>query len=253
MTAVALTPQPANAAVIVDITGVPGGQTIASITRTDANGTNTVRTREGQVPIGGQMIVTDFEPALTGPLVYDVVTSAGGVAGASTTLDGTVPLPQIATVQLPQLFVEPELVTSYSSRRVSSSTVHDIIGRTDPVVVQGPSRLRAGRLEVWARTYEEAYAIDAVLASGLLLMLRQPTHPGLDMWFAAAESEVVPLDRTDGGWRWQVVAQYTEIRCPRLPLLGAAGWTYDELRGDFASYAAVRTAFATYADVVVGV
>lgn len=253
MTAVILTPQPATASVVVDITGVPAGQTVASITRTDANGTNAVRTRTGQTPSAGEQIVVDYEAALTGSLRYDVVASGGSTAAGSTSLEGLVALPQLQAVQLPQLYVEPQLVTGYGSRRASSAMVHDIIGREDPVVIGGPSKLRTGTLDVWCASYDDARAAELVAASGYLLMLRTPGMHGMDMWFTATATDLRPEpQRTAGGWRWTCSVSYTEIRSPRLPLLGDAGWTFDDVVAGYPTFAGVRTAFATFGELAIG-
>lgn len=250
MTALVLTRQLPTASVLLQLTGMPAGA--FSITRTDANGATPVRLRTGQAPIAGVLTLTDYEPALTGVVRYDVVDSANVTTTQSTTFDGQATVPQINGVQLPGQRVAPELVTGYDSSREASSSVHWIVDRDDPVVVLGATRTRTGRLVVWCRNHADAKATQDVLALSRILMLRQPTHPGMDMYFLASEATTEPLRSTSEGWRWQASAQYVEVRSPSLPLLGAAGWTYDDLPGLYPSYTALRGAFATYADLTVG-
>ena len=65
-----LTPLPDLAAVRVELTGAAAGP--AAITRTDANGSRLVRQRAGQETSAGSLVVVDYEPALTGDVVYTV-------------------------------------------------------------------------------------------------------------------------------------------------------------------------------------
>lgn len=250
MTALVLTPQPATASVLIQITGAPAGPVV--ITRTDANGTGPVRLRVGQVPIAGALTVTDYEPALVGSLAYDVVDSASATTSGSTTLQGLVTSPQVGGVQLPGLEFDPELITGYDAGRESGSAVLRVLGRSDPVVILAPTRTREGTLEVWCRDYADALDYSSVLSQARILLLRQVTHPGLDMYFLAQSAQVTPLGSTPDGWRWQVSARYVELRNPSLPLLGAAGWTFDDVAG-YASFAAVRTAFDDFDALLVGV
>jgi hypothetical protein len=249
-TAVVLTPQASTASVLLQITGAPAGAVV--ITRTDVNGTGTVRLRVGQVPIAGALTISDYEPALVGTISYDVVDSGGARVSASTTLAGLGLGPQVGGVQLPGLEFDPELITGYDSSRASSSTVLRVINRGDPVVVLAPTRTREGTLEVWCRDASDAHAYAEVLAQARVLLLRQPTHPGLDMYFLAQSVGVQPLQPTAEGWRWQVACQYVELRNPAYPLLGAAGWTFDDVAA-YSSFAAVRAAFADFDALLVGV
>jgi hypothetical protein len=249
-TAIVVTPQPVTASVLVQITGAPAGAVV--ITRTDANGTGTVRLLTGQVPIGGALTVTDYEPALVGTLTYDVVDSALTTHTASTTLEGLVTRPQIGGVQQPGLEFDPELITGYDGSREGTSSVLRILGRPDPVVVLSPTRTREGTLEVWCRDYADAHDYELVLAQARILLLRQPTHPGLDMYFLAQTVDVQPLQATAEGWRWRVSCRYIEVRNPALPLLGASGWTFDDVAA-YSSFAAVRSTFADFDALLVGV
>lgn len=249
-TAVVLTPQPVTASVLLQITGAPAGPVV--ITRTDANGTSTVRLRTGQVPIAGALTITDYEPALIGTLAYDVVDSGNARVSATTTLAGLVARPQIGGVQLPGLEFDPELVTGYTGTREAGSTLVRVLNRADPIVLLAPAHTREGTLEVWCRTYDDALRCQNVMAQARVLLLRQPTHPGLDMYFVPQTAEVAPLESTADGWRWQVSSRYVEVRNPAYPLLGAAGWAFDDVAG-YASFAAVRAAFPTFDALLVGV
>lgn len=223
-----------------------------TITRTDANGTAPVRLRTGQAPIAGALTVVDYEAALTGAVTYDVVDTQQTRTTASTSLAGVSPRPQITGVQLPQLTYSPELVTGYDASREAASTVHRVVNRDDPVIVLGPTRTREGNLAVWCRSYVDAADVARVLALGRILMLRQLDYAGLDMYFLAQSIETTPLDSTTQGWRWQTTCRYIEVRNPALPLLGDAGWTFDDVVATYPTFGALRSAFTDFNDLVVG-
>lgn len=251
MTAVTATPQPASASVALQITGAPAGA--VSITRADVNGVNPVRLRDGQVPIAGAMTVIDAEPALTGPLAYTVTDYASARADVITSLDGLVGHPVVAAVQVPQLAVAPPLVTGYDAGRQSASTVHTVIGRADPIVTLGSTALRVGGLQLFFTDHDAAHAADATLAGPYLYLLRQPTHPGLDMYFAVSETRVTPLTPpAAAGWRWQLDARYVEVRRPNGPLLGSPGWSWDAVAAGFPTWDALPVVFPTWAALAVG-
>jgi hypothetical protein len=160
--------------------------------------------------------------------------------------------PQIVGVQEPQLRVEPEIVTGYDSEREAASQVLRPIGRPDPIILLAPTRTREGQLVIWCSDYAAALDVSSVLASARILMLRQPDHPGMDMYFLAQSIGTSTLQRTQAGWRWQTVCRYVEVRSPALPLLGAAGWLFDDVVATYPTVAAVRATYADYNDLLVG-
>lgn len=242
MTALTLTAQLATASVLVQITGAPAGPVV--ITCTDANGSRVVRLRDGQEPIAGALTVQDVECALTGLLRYEVTDSAAAVTVATITLNAT--LPVISLVALPQDAVTVSLVTGYAATRTADSTVHEVIGRDDWLVTIGALRARRGPLTIWCADYAAAAALAGLCALREPMMLRQPTHPGMDMYFTP-ESVTVEPDQT----RWRVILTYVEVRRPSGPLLGAAGWTCASVAA-YGSCQQIKSTFATCSALVVG-
>lgn len=249
MTAVTLTVRPADAAVVVEVTGAPAGA--VTVARVDPNGTNLVRLLAGQVPIGGAMTVTDYEPALTGTVRYDVTDSAGAVVSSSTSLAGLVDRPYLHVAVLPQQRYALQSVTGYTGSRETGSTEHKIIDRPDPLYTTGRLRFRKGTLRAYAAVYATAAAIESVCASGEVIQFRQPDHPGLDFYFNADACQVEPDQLTGGGWRWQVTVDYAAVGTPLAPLQGSVGWNFDTL-AQFGTFAQAKAAFPTFAAMVVG-
>lgn len=248
MTALTLTAQPATSSVLLTITGAPAGP--VTIARTDANGVRTVRLRVGQEPSAGTLILVDYEPALIGTLRYEVIDSAATVTVATMpaglSLTGTV----IGSVYLPSYAVTVTAVTGYESARDRATIVHEVLDRADWLVTYGPTRGRRGTLTVHCATYAAAAALDALCSRiGEPLQLRQPTHPGLDMYFTVTRSRIVPA--VDGATSWTVELEYVEQTWPTGPLLGAAGWTVASAAA-WGTVLKVRSDFATVAALVAG-
>lgn len=246
---IALTVQPATASVLVQVT--TSSPDPVTITRTDANGTHLVRLRAGQAPIGGALAVTDYEAALTGPIVYDVAESTGAHAAASTTLAGVESLPRFAGVQMPQHSVTAEMVTGYSAARLTGSSTYPVIGRPHPIVVLGAGRTRQGTLEAWCSTFARALALQSTLSAARVVQFRQANQPGMDMYLTVDAVTIEPIERMADGWRWRARIDYSETLYPSLPLLGDAGWTLDDVAG-LGTYAAIRSDYADLADLLAG-
>lgn len=249
-TTLTLTPDPSTASVVLAIDGLPTDD-VPVITRTDVNGTVPVRLRVDEAPIAGFLQVRDHEAALLGAVTYEVQTSPTEQVSDSTSLDLTGPA-RIHSVQYPTIATVPDNLTGYDATRQSSSVVHWPQGRPDPIVIDSPARTRTGALTAFAASHAAATDVQVTLRSGQALMLRQSEHPGMDMYFRVTDSRIEPLELLEGGWAWAVVADYVETRPPALPLLGSAGWTFDDITAGYASFSAVRAAFDDFAALTLG-
>lgn len=210
-------PNPATGSVVLD---VYDGKTALTITRADANGTRTVRARAaGAIANGsGRYTITDREAALSGNVTYTVIDSAGGGVVVATTLATPDAPPRITNVTAPTTAATPLAITGYEATSDSGTVVHWVEGRPDPVVILRPAHTREGTLTALVSDYAAAVALAAVMRPGVLLMLRQGDHPGLDMYFVVTRSTVQPLEQTSDGWAWSVLADYAETAVPTLSL-----------------------------------
>lgn len=248
MTTITATPQAATASILLQVSGAPAGA--VSLTRVDANGAAAVRLRENQAPIGGSLTIVDNEAALVGLLRYDVKDAANATVSASATLAGLVPLPQLTVPVLSTLGVELEMVLDYGASYPSTGSVHDVVKGTAPIPNLGPLGARRGQLELYAADYTAALRIVSCYSRGHVVMLRQPTIDGLDLYHVADGQDAVRVAPDQG--RWRVAVNYREVRSPSAPQMGVAGWTYADLSAAYPSYAAVRAAFGSYADLAAG-
>lgn len=106
-----------------------------------------------------------------------------------------------------------DLVTRYDASSDSYGTLHRIIGRSDPLGNPGLLGSREGTLEVWCADYATAKSLRALLSSGEVALLRQPTHGGMDVYFIPTGININPAEPSSVQ-RWLVSIQYTEVVAP---------------------------------------
>lgn len=250
MTALALTPQPDTASVLLEVTGAPAGP--VTITRADTNGTGPVRLLADQEPIGGALTVTDYEAALAGGLTYTLVDAASAVVTASTTLDGAVLRPWLSVPVSPQLGRQVlDVLDDYTADQEARGQLHQVIDATEPVPTLAPLSARTGSLSVLALDHTEARAIAAVYGRGEVVQLRQLV-PGLDMYHVATRVAVRLEEHVIGHAVWRVAVSYAEVARPGGSLLGGLGWDFAELAGAYPDFASVTAAFEDFAALTAG-
>lgn len=220
-----------------------------SLTRTDASGVRPVRLLDGQEIIDGTLVVEDAEAAMVGTITYALTSATGVRTTASTTLAGASGY-RLAPAAFPQWATTVGLVTGYDATRPTSTRVHEVIGRDDPVVRLGSVQLRRGTLTVWCQDYAALTTALDVYRRGEVVLLRQPDYPGLDMYHVTTE---VRESGYDEQWRrWRLDVTYFEVAFPRGPLLGSPTWTWDDLTAMFPSWDAAAAFFATWNAAQIG-
>jgi len=246
----------ATTAAVLLVVDAPTGATLVALTRTDVNGSRPVRLLDGQDLDGtGALTITDYEPALTGAVGY-AVTILDGVtredATDTVTFDGTAMLPRLAPAVRPDLGVTLTMVRTYEATRASTTTVHDVIGRTDPLVSLGVQGTRRGALGLFCPTYADARAVEATLGAGEVVLLRTQEFEGLDMYLVGTSSQVRPFDDETTIRRWEVVVEFVETAAPLGALYGALGWDYAASLARNATFADSLAEFATFGDLTAG-
>jgi hypothetical protein len=247
MTSLTATPDIATASVLLSITKTA---TVNRIERTDINGTHEVRVPAYTLPSAGTGIlhITDYEAA-DGASTYRVY-GPGTTALATKTATLTLAQPWLFVPALPELSVTVPQITTYRAARTSSTILHKVIDRRDPVVNIGKLGLREGQLDLWCPDYLTTRALDAAVDSGEILMLRQEVA-GLDMWFTVSDTDVQPISEEGAQTTYLYSVRFHETNRPVDLLKGARGWTYAELANSFNTYAEVTAAYATYADLLI--
>lgn len=219
MTTLTAVPNPAAGTVTVTIVKTAA---VSGLIRADSNGTRLVRVPPNTFPsagTSGTLTIVDHEAAFTGPVSYRA-DSAESIftrfpAGLS---------PRITDPLQPTAGAWLKGVHGYDSNRDTSATVHDVLGRETPIVVQGVLRSRRGTLEIVVDGHQAATDLETVLGRGRTLQLRQVTQPGLDMYFYATTATKEPEE----GNLWKVSTDYVEVDVPAGDR-AAETWTFSSL------------------------
>lgn len=168
---------------------------------------------------------------------------------ASTTL--VLGKPWLMVPVMPNYSLQTEAITGYGSNRQSLSTVHNVIGRADPLVSFGPLGTRTGSLEVFCESLDAARDLESIFTRGETVMLKQ-NLPGMDMYFLGSATGVRPYSvQGEGLTRWALTVAYTEIKRPLGSLAGALGWDFNALAAAYASFDVVSSTFATFDDLTI--
>lgn len=247
MNTIILTPNTATGSITIDIEQL---YNVVRIVRTNANGSAEVRVAEGQLPANfDRLIVTDYEAA-HGVNTYNAYLANGTFDSATTTLN--LEKPWLIVPIAPNYSEEVEVITNISAGRNTQTTVHTIIGRADPLVVQGKLGTRMGTLELWAADYEDSLRLTRVFDRGEAVLLKQRV-PGMDMYFAVTGISVDPYS-VEGPEEtiYRVGVQYQEVKRPYGFLAGGLGWTFEKLANDYESFDSVTAAFLTFDDLTLG-
>jgi hypothetical protein len=246
-----LTADPDNALGAVALT-VTQTAAVTSITRSDRNGVAQVRAAARQLPTAatGTTIITDYEAA-HGANTYTVYHADGSVA-ATGTAQLALARPMLLVPIAPNYSEAVDTITDYDAGRSSFSTVHNIIGRADPIVVMGKLGTRQGSLEIFTTSLEDAARVTRVFDRGEAVMLKQ-TLAGMDMYFTAESINVTPY-QVDGEatTRFKLTVAYVEVIRPYGNLAGALGWTFNALASAYPTFDAQLAAYSTFDNLTLG-
>lgn len=207
--------------------------------------TGTAHLSESILSNGGTLALVDYEAA-AGTVIYSVNDGAASIA-----VENTIDSPWLMMPIMAQFSTPIRGIYSYDSSRAMSSTIHPIIGRSNPLVTIGKLQSRQGQFDIWCEDYAEAREIEAVFARGEIVMMRQ-NEAGLDMYFTASSVSTNPYNVNGEKTRWKVTVQFIETLRPEGFLVGALGWNFDSLATGYATYNDVLATFATYDDLTLG-
>lgn len=263
--------------VTVTVDQITAGYGPLQLIRSDMNGTRFVRLPADAEPDGsGAFAVTDYEAALVGPVDYIVRDGLGFTATDSVSDVGAdyigIVGALLGAVGLETLTGVP-IVRGYTDGRTYQQLTVDpkaVIGREDfTAVVTGDYgwTKRQGTLTLliygaglssddcwsWAQLIAQRYT------EGRVMMLRQTTYTGMDLYHVGRNVRVEPAEvwANDAGdsqtkrQTWQVIVDYVETGWPEGDLVGTQ-WTYADLAEQYLAYWQLPASFATYADLATG-
>lgn len=220
---------------------------VYAIIRTDANGTRPVRVRDLSLPGISAGTFVDYEAALGGYVSYRLdhpdfadlvwVNMSGDWA------------PRFIIPFTPMVYAEAESVTAYDAARTSTVTFHDVIGREDPLVVEGRLSSRRGKLVTEFDTLAAASALQGLLSRGKTVMYRQSEQPGMDMYFHTSALDVTVDPEREV---WTVTIDYVEVGFPAGGIMSSQGWTFDTVTRAYASFTELSREYDTFIDLAMG-
>lgn len=250
MADIVLTPQPEIGAMWLRF-DPDAGEYVSSIYRTDVNGTAQVRTLLGVLPSDPDDLVNvyDQEAALAGEVSYEI-TSSVTVYTVAATMEGA--QPWLTVVLDPKQASAVPLVLNYNGGRQASSTVHEIVGRTDPLVTLGVLRTRQGMLEFWCPDHATVRTLERLYAKNMVMLLREPLHPGMDLYHVPTGTDISPLSIEGRLTRWGLRVNYIEVKRPSGNVLGTLGWDYDDVAASYPDYASLLAVYEDYEGLEIG-
>lgn len=255
-----LTVATATADVIHLVLANPDAFNVGKVMRSDVNGTRSVRTQTGQLPsTGGSLDFFDYEAALTGTVTYTAYNTANAVIATTShtqdyqhTVYLACPLYPSNGVVLADgdLDAATSYVTAWQAARAGRSTMHAVIGRSDPVPVLHGAAARAGTFAVICPDRAAAKQLEDQLSLPQAFQLRQTDVPGLDMYFVVAGLDSQNIADTNAP-RWHVDVAFQEIAWPPGTFTPTSVWTYaDVLAAGYGDYNGLAVSFATYATLL---
>lgn len=233
MTTLTALPNDTGTAVVLTLT--PSAE-IASITRSDANGTADVRFPAGTFPRTTPLTYTDWESSIGSLVTY----SAGGAAAALTLGSES---PVLVAPLRPELSQAVEMVIDYGAARASLGTVHQVADRPDPLVALGRLATRSGSLAVWVPSHAAGRVVENMIDRSGVVFFKQRDHAGQDMYFVSTGTELKRDPESDEAWILTVA--YQEITRPTSPINETA-WTFGSVSTSFASFRNVTAAYSDF-------
>lgn len=236
--------------VLLDVTGMAGAT--VTITRTDpAGNTVTVREADGAALVAGAFTVYDYEAQYQVANTWTATSDTADSASDTATL--AVTQPWLIHPGVPSLSRAVQVAQRGDRTRDTSTGVHTILGRADPIAVSDGARKSATfPLTLATSTLTEEADLTALLADASPLLL-QIGYSGVDRaeycWVSIGQ--VVQSDAVDwfGNEHSHWTLPCTVVAAPTGSQ--QAERTYADMLADFATYADTDAAYATYHDLLV--
>ena len=257
----------------LSINDVPPGvneNTTVSIWRYDESGSRyPVRGYGGDwvdTPFSGSgaIVVEDYEVPIGSRVFYRVVWDNLDDPYHSVSLTTrTVNAPRIADPSmvwikspgLPGLNRQVMMAENLSWKRAARSAAYPVVGRSRPVVISEVRSSREGQIKVRVGEVADHNALDALLSSGLPILLQvTPGYAGItdNLYLAVGDVEWEPesWNAAVPGWLWTM--DVTEIERPAGGIQGSAGRTWQDIADSHATWREVSEQYGSWADVLTG-
>lgn len=251
--ALTLTPRPTDAGVRITVTDA----TTVAVQRIDSTGVHLVRHAPLASPWPAGTVLLDRECPLIGTATYRALTAAGLVTSTvAITLALAAPGTPILTVPVrPSLDARPLLVLGLEPTSTAQTTVHEVIGRADPITSILTLGSRRGPVRVLCADEDAAAAVADLYAVGEVVMLRVAGRDRATLYHVATDVRTLPsyaTSRPDGEVH-EVEVSAVEVRPPSGVVI-TSPWTYADLADSTTTttYAEVLATYATYTALLDG-
>lgn len=176
-----------------------------SITRVDAGGSVVIATGS---PSNGNMTYTDTGMDLVGDVAYTVYDGWKTLPTQNIILGAVSPIIRVPSEGVMHRI---DMITNYEANRTGMSSVHQIIGRPEPVVILRPLTMRRGTIAFWFVDAESAMEVENLANMSKVMVLVVPEYPHMDMSFIAESTSLIPDPEEADSRRWIVTMQYVEV------------------------------------------
>ncbi|MFJ9985269.1 hypothetical protein ACIQUD_14775 [Streptomyces globisporus] len=204
------------------------------------------------------MIIDDYEAPLATPVFYRVeLTSPGGSLTIRNSSWATIPHADINLAWLkdpsaPQRNMQVMVKQAPNWARPVEQGVYRVAGRRNAVVLSDVRGGLEGELVIWTRSDEERRNLHWLLDPGRVLLWQAAPGMGVDDVYVSVGA--ISENRVGGPatelWReWSL--PLSEVDMPTtVGVGGSAGRTWQDILTEFASWEAVRDAYATWEHVL---
>lgn len=137
--------------------------------------------------------------------------------------------------------------------RAARSTVYEVRGRTNPIVVSDVRAGRTGSITVLVWDENASALLNALLDTGSAALIQAMPGHGVEgnLYVSIQDVSVSPLtgDAREAGWRWTLAI--TEVDRPVGGVQGSATNTWQNVFDDYDTWDEVFSAFDSWADVLI--
>lgn len=206
-----------------------------SLERADSNGLHPVRL-ETAFPLNQEIIIDDFEAAMTGPVTYSLFSETSSTT--HTLQSPGYQLPLVHCVINPIQRYRLENVVTISNDRTWDTAISPIIGSAFPRAIPGKTQAITFAMACLFESHGAAQTFIRSLDGSATYMLRQTEHQGLDAYFTPLSARLSPATTDGKNTVWNVELQCQELAYPSGKLLSSIGRSYGDDLDDAPTYRA---------------
>lgn len=213
---------------------------ITRIVRSDRNGAKIVRL---EYPFNPAVRFHDYEAAY-GKSSYEIFNAGGENLQVEVMIRQT--LPALHQVLRPTLQVNVDNISDYSHTRESGNLIQEGYLTEFPHVTFGKPRSRQMNLTINCESFTQAAAVEQVVLTPGVFMLRVSEHEGLDAYLVVENTSITAVEPNGDKTTWEVTLAAREVPAPSGTLQTVAVNSYSDALAAYTTYFDDSLARATY-------